>query len=29
MFCREHLEEMLGHPPEEPSVFRRVEGPGE
>ena len=29
MFCREHLEEMLGHPPEEQPVFRRVEGPGE
>ncbi len=28
MFCREHLEEMLGHAPEEQPVFRRLEGPG-
>ncbi len=27
MFCREHLEEMLGHAPEEQPVFRRVVGP--
>ena len=27
MFCREHLEEMLGHAPEEQPVFRRVTGP--
>ncbi len=27
MFCREHLEEMLGHPPENQPVFRRVVGP--
>ncbi len=26
MFCREHLEEMLGHAPEEQPVFRRVGG---
>ena len=28
MFCREHLEEMLGHAPEEQPIFRRLEGPG-
>jgi len=28
MFCRAHLEEMLGHPPEEQPIFRRIEGPG-
>lgn len=27
MFCREHLEEMLGHPPAEQSIFRRIVGP--
>ncbi len=26
MFCREHLEEMLGHSPAEQSVFRRIVG---
>ena len=29
MFCREHLEGMLGHPPAEQSVFRRLAGPEE
>ena len=29
MFCREHLEEMLGHAPAEQPIFRRLEGPGE
>jgi hypothetical protein len=28
MVCREHLEEMLGHPPEEQPIFRRLQGPG-
>ena len=28
MFCREHLQEMLGHAPEDQPVFRRLEGPG-
>ena len=28
MFCREHLEEMLGHAAEEQPIFRRLEGPG-
>lgn len=27
MFCQDHLEEMLGHPPEDQPVFRRVAGP--
>jgi hypothetical protein len=27
MVCREHLEEMLGHTPEEQPIFRRLEGP--
>ncbi len=26
MFCREHLEEMLGHPPAKQSIFRRIVG---
>jgi hypothetical protein len=26
-FCREHLEEMLGHPPAEQPIFRRIVGP--
>ena len=26
MFCREHLEEMLGHAPEEQPIFRRLRG---
>lgn len=29
MFCREHLEEMLGHAPEEQPIFKRFEGPDE
>jgi hypothetical protein len=29
MFCREHLEELLGHPPEEQPIFRRLRGPDE
>ena len=29
MFCREHLEKMLGHPPAEQSIFRRLVGPEE
>ena len=29
MFCREHLEELLGHAPEEQPIFRRHPGPGE
>jgi hypothetical protein len=27
MVCREHLEEMLGHPPEEQPIIRRLQGP--
>ena len=27
MVCRAHLEEMLGHPPEEQPLFRRLSGP--
>lgn len=26
MVCREHLEEMLGYPPEEQPIFRRLRG---
>ena len=26
-FCRDHLEEMLGHPPVEQPLFRRIVGP--
>ena len=26
MFCREHLEEMLGYAPEEQPIFRRLRG---
>jgi hypothetical protein len=29
MVCRKHLEEMLGHAPEDQPIFRRLEGPGE
>jgi hypothetical protein len=29
IFCREHLEEMLGHPPEEQPIFKRLEEPGD
>ena len=29
MVCREHLEEMLGHAPEEQPLFRRIEGPAD
>jgi hypothetical protein len=29
MVCREHLEEMLGHAPDEQPLFRRFEWPGE
>jgi hypothetical protein len=28
-FCREHLEELLGRPPEEQPHFRRLRGAGE
>ena len=27
MVCREHLEEMLGHPPEGQPIFRRLQVP--
>jgi hypothetical protein len=29
MFCREHLEGMLGHAPEEQPAYRRAEAPPE
>ena len=29
MFCRKHLEELLGHTPEEQPIFRRHSGPAE
>ncbi len=28
LVCREHLEEMLGHAPEDQPIFRRLQGPG-
>jgi len=29
MVCRTHAEEMLGYPPEDQPIFRRIQGPEE